>query len=176
MKQIIKSYGLPFLTFTLLLVIHLLQFRYNVSYTLTPMLAIVVLTICTSGKLQGLVSSSMVAGYAIYSISDPIKMLLVVFSLVIIVLPVIVTEQNHDIEKTVASLLYKIREIHSILLGVLISWADLNDEEKWTITENVHVKISELLTASRGWHLLAQEKKAIETAVKTAKENNSVKN
>lgn len=145
------------------LTIHYYLFEISqMPISLALVFPIVVASVWHSGLYAGLITSAMVATYSFLILGDIIRASMITGSLLLTVIPVSILKSQAERIGSVANLLYKLREIHSVLLAALVNWPDMEDEEKWNIVEGVNSKIADILTITRGWHLLAKERNSLE--------------
>lgn len=162
------------IVFTLIVlgILHFIRVKYGLFWSLAPAFTAVVMAIYHGGLWPGNISALLVIGYTFYTVDDPIRVIIIIASLIFIVVPVSILEKHRKHTDTVQGLIVKLREVHALTLTTMVNWPDWDDEEKWLVSERIHDRVSDVLTVVRGWHLLAKEQ---QEALKSEKFKETVK-
>ncbi len=160
-RKLARRYVPILITIATLAISYLLTIKYGILYTLAPAFASIIIAIYYSGIAPGLISFSLIIGYSIIFISDPIRLLFTISSIVIIAIPVMAIQAYSRKIDTADAILKKMITLDATLLGAMIKWPDLIPDDHWNIVKDVHYKIADILNLVRGWHYLALERKQI---------------
>jgi hypothetical protein len=128
----------------------------------TPLFPIVIMACWHGGVYSCFSTGILVAGYTVYVVDDPLRVALIIISLIATIIPVSILQWYRRRIGTVSNLMKDMREINSILLAGMVHWPDMNDEEKWQMVESTHHKIADIFTVMRGWHMLAKERSTLD--------------
>jgi hypothetical protein len=125
--------------------------------SLSIIFPLVVMAVWYGGFYSGMATASLIIIYAIFSVDDSIRVTLMFISLMFTVIPVAILQRRAELVGSAENVINKLREAHALSLTLMVNWPDLEDSEKWSLTESGHNMISHVLTLARGWHILAKE-------------------
>jgi hypothetical protein len=130
----------------------------SASFTLAPAFAMMVMAIYHGGTWGGIGSGLIVSVYAGYAVSDPLRAIIIIASIIAIVAPIVILRQAVDSGDRVLS---KLLDLDTYLAGYVFRWKNLDDAEKWEIIKRIHHEMAHIRTLTRGWRDLALEREQV---------------
>jgi hypothetical protein len=155
----------PLFITAFVLIIHRVFHLAGMLVTLAPVFPLVVMSVWYGNIYASTLTATLVSVYAILTIDDPIRAIIIVASLALTVAPMQFSKWNLNRTGTVANLLEQMRETHSLYLSLMVNWPDMSDEERWKLSEAVYNKNTKVFAMVRGWHLLSLEQDSLDTEI-----------